>query len=57
MVVNGRFILMELELIEPALFLGLAAGSVERFAQQIEKRLNDPQITQISQINSLPKSA
>ena len=54
MVVNGRFILMELELIEPALFLGLAAGSVERFAEQIKKRLNDPHITQI---NSLPKSA
>lgn len=52
--INGRFVLMELELIEPALFLGLAAGSVERFAEQLVKRLNDPQI---SQIGSLPKSA
>ena len=47
MVVNGRFILMELELIEPALFLGLAAGSVERFAGQIVKRLDDPQIVSL----------
>jgi hypothetical protein len=40
-VVNGRFVLMELELIEPALFLGLAAGSVERFAAQIAARLRE----------------
>jgi glutathione synthase/RimK-type ligase-like ATP-grasp enzyme len=33
--VNGRFILMELELIEPYLFLDLAVGSVEKFAAQI----------------------
>ena len=45
--INGRFILMELELIEPALFLGLAAGSVGWFAEQIAKRLNDPQIVSL----------
>ncbi len=35
--INGRFVLMELELIEPYLFLGLEDGGVERFAAQINK--------------------
>ncbi|MFO7680581.1 MAG: hypothetical protein R6X34_11065, partial [Chloroflexota bacterium] len=39
-VVNGRFVLMELELIEPALFLSLAAGSAARFAQKIKQTIN-----------------
>lgn len=36
---DGNLILMELELIEPELFLGLAEGAAERFAQAIAKRL------------------
>ena len=35
---NGRFLLMELELIEPALFLRLSAGAAERFAEAIAAR-------------------
>jgi hypothetical protein len=34
-VANGEFVLMELELIEPFLFLGTAPGSAERFADAI----------------------
>lgn len=36
---NGRLILMELELIEPELFLGLAEGAAERFARAIVRRI------------------
>ena len=36
---NGRLLLMELELIEPELFLGLCEGSAARFAQAILRRL------------------
>jgi len=36
---NGKLILMELELIEPELFLGLAEGAAERFAAAIVRRL------------------
>jgi hypothetical protein len=32
---DGRLILMELELIEPFLFLGSSPGAVERFAEAI----------------------
>ena len=37
---NGRLVLMELELIEPELFLGLAEGAAERFADAIIRRLS-----------------
>lgn len=37
---NGKLILMELELIEPELFLGLAEGAAERFAEAIVRRLS-----------------
>jgi len=37
---NGKLILMELELIEPELFLGLAEGAAERFAAAIINRLH-----------------
>jgi glutathione synthase/RimK-type ligase-like ATP-grasp enzyme len=36
---DGKLILMELELIEPELFLGLAEGAAERFATAIVNRL------------------
>jgi len=36
---GGRFLLMELELIEPALFLSSASGSAVRFADAIEANL------------------
>jgi len=36
---NGKLVLMELELIEPELFLGLAEGAAERFAKAIVKRM------------------
>jgi len=36
---NGRLALMELELIEPELFLGLAEGAAERFARAIVRRV------------------
>lgn len=36
---DGRLLLMELELIEPELFLGLAHGAAERFARAIIGRL------------------
>lgn len=36
---NGRLVLMELELIEPELFLGLADGAAERFAEAIVRRV------------------
>ena len=36
---NGKLILMELELIEPELFLGLAEGAAERFAKAIARRM------------------
>ena len=36
---NGRLVLMELELIEPELFLGLAEGAAERFAAAIVARM------------------
>jgi glutathione synthase/RimK-type ligase-like ATP-grasp enzyme len=36
---DGKLVLMELELIEPELFLGLAEGAAERFAAAIIKRL------------------
>jgi len=38
---NGRLILMELELIEPELYLGLAEGAAERFADAIAQRIID----------------
>lgn len=34
--VDGRFVLMELELLEPSLFLGSAPGAADRFADAIE---------------------
>jgi glutathione synthase/RimK-type ligase-like ATP-grasp enzyme len=37
---NGKLVLMELELIEPELFLGLAEGAAERFAEAIIRRLS-----------------
>jgi glutathione synthase/RimK-type ligase-like ATP-grasp enzyme len=42
---DGRLILMEVELIEPELFLGLADGSGDRFAQAILERLNQKNLT------------
>jgi glutathione synthase/RimK-type ligase-like ATP-grasp enzyme len=36
---DGKLVLMELELIEPELFLGLAEGAAERFAKAIVKRI------------------
>lgn len=36
---DGKMVLMELELIEPELFLGLAEGAAERFAKAIVRRL------------------
>ncbi len=36
---NGKLVLMELELIEPELFLGLAEGAAERFAKAIVRRV------------------
>ena len=36
---DGKLVLMELELIEPELFLGLAEGAAERFAEAIVKRM------------------
>jgi glutathione synthase/RimK-type ligase-like ATP-grasp enzyme len=36
---NGKLVLMELELIEPELFLGLAEGAAERFAEAIVRRV------------------
>jgi glutathione synthase/RimK-type ligase-like ATP-grasp enzyme len=36
---DGKLVLMELELIEPELFLGLAQGAAERFAKAIVKRM------------------
>jgi len=36
---NGKLVLMELELIEPELFLGLAEGAAERFAEAIVSRV------------------
>jgi len=36
---DGRLVLMELELIEPELFLALAEGAAERFARAIVKRM------------------
>jgi glutathione synthase/RimK-type ligase-like ATP-grasp enzyme len=36
---GGAFLLMELELIEPNLFLGFSPGAVERFAEAIRVRL------------------
>lgn len=38
----GRLLVMELELIEPSLFLSLSAGGAERLAQAIVRRLSDP---------------
>jgi glutathione synthase/RimK-type ligase-like ATP-grasp enzyme len=38
---DGRLALMELELIEPELFLGLAEGAAERFARAIVRRIFD----------------
>jgi glutathione synthase/RimK-type ligase-like ATP-grasp enzyme len=35
----GKLVLMELELIEPELFLGLAEGAAERFAKAIARRV------------------
>lgn len=37
---GGQFLLMELEINEPSLFLGLADGSATRFARAIEEVLN-----------------
>jgi len=36
---DGKLVLMELELIEPELFLGLADGAAERFAKAIVRRV------------------
>jgi glutathione synthase/RimK-type ligase-like ATP-grasp enzyme len=36
---DGKLLLMELELIEPELFLGLAEGAAERFAEAIARRV------------------
>jgi glutathione synthase/RimK-type ligase-like ATP-grasp enzyme len=36
---DGKLVLMELELIEPELFLGLAEGAAERFAEAIARRV------------------
>jgi glutathione synthase/RimK-type ligase-like ATP-grasp enzyme len=36
---DGQLILMEVELIEPELFLGLAEGTAERFAKAIVRRM------------------
>lgn len=36
---DGKLVLMELELIEPELFLGLAEGAAERFAKAIIRRV------------------
>ena len=36
---SGKLVLMELELIEPELFLGLVEGAAERFAKAIVKRM------------------
>ncbi len=36
---DGKLVLMELELIEPELFLGMAEGAAERFAKAIAKRI------------------
>jgi glutathione synthase/RimK-type ligase-like ATP-grasp enzyme len=36
---DGKLVLMELELIEPELFLGLAEGAAERFAEAIVRRV------------------
>lgn len=36
---DGRLVLMELELIEPEMFLGLAEGAAERFAKAIVRRV------------------
>ena len=36
---SGKLVLMELELIEPELFLGLAEGAAEKFAEAIIKRM------------------
>ena len=38
--VGDRFALMELELVEPALYFRTALGSAERFADAIERRMN-----------------
>jgi glutathione synthase/RimK-type ligase-like ATP-grasp enzyme len=37
---DGKLVLMELELIEPELFLGLAEGAAERFAKAIVRRIS-----------------
>jgi glutathione synthase/RimK-type ligase-like ATP-grasp enzyme len=37
---GGQFLLMELELIEPALYLDLVGGSAQRFAQAVHERLD-----------------
>ena len=36
---DGKLVLMELELIEPELFLGMAEGAAERFARAIVRRM------------------
>jgi hypothetical protein len=36
---NDKLVLMELELIEPELFLGLAEGAAQRFAEAIVRRV------------------
>ena len=36
---GGRFLLMELELIEPALFLGLTGDAAHRFAKSVADHL------------------
>jgi len=41
---DSRLVLMELELIEPELFLGLAEGAAERFAKAIVRRVQWKQI-------------
>jgi glutathione synthase/RimK-type ligase-like ATP-grasp enzyme len=43
-VVEGRLLLMELELIEPALFLGLGEGSAERLAAAIRCRVGEARV-------------
>ncbi len=41
-VVGGRFLLMELELIEPVLFLAHAPEAAHRLAEEIASRLGPP---------------
>jgi len=53
---DGRLLLMELELIEPELFLGLADGAAERFAAAIARRLAESSsLTQPTRADHTPR--